>query len=200
VVVLVAVIAAAAVLVTGGSKSTSTGRIRGALVRPPLAKPDFTLTDTSGQAFSLRASTADYLTLLYFGYTHCPDVCPTHMANIAAALHQLPATVTSRIKVVFVTTDPARDSGPVVRDWLNHFDPSFVGLTGTAAQVQTAEAASGMQPSTVQFQGGGNYAVDHAAQVEAFTTDNMSHVVYPGGYQQADWVNDLPLLLKGWKA
>jgi protein SCO1/2 len=164
-----------------------------------LAKPDFTLTDTSGQPFNLRASTADYLTLLYFGYTHCPDVCPTHMANIAAALHQLPATVTSRIKVVFVTTDPARDSGPVVRDWLNHFDPSFVGLTGTAAQVQTAEAASGMQPSTVQFQGGGNYAVDHAAQVEAFTTDNMSHVVYPGGYQQADWVNDLPRLVNGWK-
>jgi protein SCO1/2 len=168
-------------------------------VSPALSKPDFALTDTSGQPFSLRAQTQGYLTLLYFGYTHCPDICPTHMANIAAALHQLPSSVRSQVRVVFVTTDPARDNASVVRDWLNHFDASFIGLTGTAAQVQTAEAASGMSPSSIEFQGGGNYAVDHAAQVEAFTTDNLSHVVYPGGYKQADWVNDLPRLVRGWR-
>jgi protein SCO1/2 len=194
---LVVVLAALAYVATRTSTSGRKG-IRGAVASPPLPKPDFTLIDTAGQSFSLRAQTQGYLTLLYFGYTHCPDICPTHMANIAAALHRLPMSVTSRIKVVFVTTDPARDTGPVVRSWLDSFDRSFIGLTGTNAQVQTAEAASRMSPSTVQFQGGGNYAVDHAAQVEAFTTDNLSHVVYPGGYNQADWVNDLPRLVRGW--
>jgi protein SCO1/2 len=173
--------------------------IRGVLVQGPgLSKPQFTLTDTSGQPFDLPAQTAGYVTLLYFGYTHCPDICPTHMANIATALHQLPASVTSHIKVLFVTTDPTRDTAPVLRNWLNNFDASFVGLTGTATEIHQAEQATGMSLSTMQFLGGGNYAVDHAGQVDAFTTDNVDHVMYPGGIKASDWVNDLPKLVGGW--
>jgi protein SCO1/2 len=139
--------------------------------------------------------------LLYFGYTHCPDVCPTHMANIAGALQQLPPTVDSHIKVVFVTTDPARDTPAVLRTWLDHFDPSFVGLTGTMAQIQAAAAASGLPPSIIDTTDrlpDGSYSVEHAAEVDAFTSDNLDHVVYPSGYTEKDWVNDLPKLVKGW--
>jgi protein SCO1/2 len=96
-------------------------------VAPGLPKPNFTLTDTNGNPYDLDGQTQGYLTALYFGYTNCPDVCPTHMANIAAALRQLPASVTSHIKVLFVTTDPARDTPAVLRAWLNNFDPTFIG-------------------------------------------------------------------------
>ncbi len=203
---LLAPLLAAAVALSGCSSSGAASvagapkGLRGVVQSPGLPKPDFSLSDTSGQPFNLLAATSGAVTLLYFGYTHCPDVCPTHMANIAAAMRQLPKTVASHIKVVFVTTDPARDTPPVLRAWLDHFDTSFIGLGGTSAQIHAAENASGMEASQIDPTdlGNGNYAVDHAAQVDAFTTDNLDHVVYPSGYTERDWVNDLPKLVKGW--
>jgi protein SCO1/2 len=176
--------------------------LRGVLQSPGIPKPDLNLSDTSGQTFNLRAQTSEDVTLLYFGYTHCPDVCPTHMANIAAAMRQLPASVTSHIKVVFVTTDPARDTPPVLRAWLDNFDPGFIGVGGTTDQIHAAETASGLPASSIDPTdlGNGNYAVDHAAAVDAFTTDNLDHVVYPSGITERDWVNDLPKLVRGWPA
>jgi protein SCO1/2 len=200
---LVAVAALSACGSGGGSSSAAVGAppgLRGIVQSPGIPKPDFTLTDTSGQSFNLRAQTAGDVTLLYFGYTHCPDICPTHMANISAAMQKLPSTVTSQIKVVFVTTDPVRDTPTVLRAWLDHFDPAFIGLTGTLSQIHAAETASGLPNSAPETESGGNYAVGHAALVEAFTTDNLDHVVYPAGYVESDWVTDLPKLVRGWPA
>src|SRR5579864_8135641 len=103
---------------------------RGGVVTPPLPKPKFVLTDTSGAAFDFRQSTDGYVTLLFFGYTNCPDQCPMHMADLGAALKKLPADIADRVKLVFVTTDPTRDSADVVRRWLDLFDRRFIGLTG----------------------------------------------------------------------
>ena len=203
---LVALVAALAASACGTTTRTGAAAgappplygLRGIVQSPGQPKPAINLPDTSGRPFNLLAETNGYVTVLYFGYTHCPDICPTHMANIAAALHHLPATVDSRIKVVFVTTDPARDTGPVLRAWLDNFDPSFIGLTGTVAQIHAAEDATGLPESTTEALGNGQYAVDHAAQVDVFTTDNLDHVVYPAGYQASDWINDLPKLVTGW--
>ena len=117
---------------------------RGGLVTPPLAKPQFTLTDTSGAPFDFRAETQGHVMLLFFGYTRCPDVCPLHMANIAAVLKQLPTDVVDKIKVVFVTTDPARDTPAVLRTWLDHFDKRFIGLTGSDAEIRGAQQAAAL--------------------------------------------------------
>jgi protein SCO1 len=177
--------------------------LRGVVQSPGLPKPNLTLVDTAGHPYNLTAQTQGKVTLLYFGYTHCPDVCPTHMANIATALHQLPASVTSQVTVVFVTTDPQRDTTTLLRAWLDHFDRSFIGLTGTVDQIQAAEAAAGLPPSTPDSSHplpGGGYSVEHAAQVELFTTDNLTHVEYPSGYSASDWTNDLPILVRGWPA
>ena len=80
--------------------------VQGTLQEPPTPKPDFTLTDTAGRPYNLAAQTAGDVTLLYFGYTHCPDVCPTTMADLALGLNKVSAAVRSHVKVVFVTTDP----------------------------------------------------------------------------------------------
>jgi len=90
---------------------------RGGLVTPPLPKPRFILTDTSGRPFDFASATKGYVTLLFFGYTYCPDQCPMHMANLSAALKKLPAGTADRVKLVFVTTDPTRDTPQVLRRW-----------------------------------------------------------------------------------
>ena len=88
---------------------------RGGLVEPPLPKPRFVLTDTSGAPFDFWNRTRGTVTLLFFGYTYCPDQCPTHMANIGAALKKLPPGVAGQVQLIFVTTDPARDPPAVLR-------------------------------------------------------------------------------------
>jgi protein SCO1/2 len=184
------------------SPGHSLAGLHGVLLTPPRSKPDFVLSDTQGRPFDFRAETRGVATLLYFGYTNCPDVCPTHMTNIAAALRRLPAADQAKVRVVFVTTDPARDSAPRLRAWLNNFDRRFVGLIGSADSVNSIQARLGLPPATMEMMDAGasgpraSYGMGHAAQVLAFTPDDSLRAEYPSGFTLADWVNDLPLLAK----
>jgi protein SCO1/2 len=170
---------------------------RGGLVNPPLPKPKFTLTDTSGASFDLSLKTQGFVTLVFFGYTHCPDMCPTQMAMIGSAFRKLPADVVDQFKVVFVTTDPARDDSKVLRSWLDNFDKRFIGLTGSDAAIRAAQIASNLPPAEKSaVRPDGNYDVGHAAFVLAYTKDNLAHVIYPVGVKVEDLTHDLPLLIK----
>jgi protein SCO1/2 len=166
----------------------------GGLVTPPLPKPRFVLADTSGRRFDFSEETKGYVTLLFFGYTFCPDQCPMHMANIGAALKKLPAGIADQVKLVFVTTDPARDSPQVLRRWLDLFDKRFIGLTGSEADVEAVQRAAGVPVARKAGPINANYAVAHANFVIAYSKDNLAHVIYPGGVSKDDWVHDLPLL------
>ncbi len=170
---------------------------RGGLVTPPLAKPRFVLTDTSGASFDFWNRTRGSVTLLFFGYTNCPGLCPMHMASIAAALNKLPSDIADQVKLVFVTTDPARDKPVKLRRWLDNFDKHFVGLTGTEAALEAAQKAAGVPPARKDGPLKGNYSVAHANFVVAYTKDNLAHVIYPGGVSKDDWIHDLPELIKG---
>lgn len=178
------------------------GGYRGTVLASALPKPSFTLADTSGAFYNFGTQTDGYVTLVYFGFTYCPDVCPDHMANIAAVLKRLPDDLSRQVKVVFVTVDPERDDARRLRQWLDLFDPSFVGLTGNVASVDSAlrQALGELYfPITREDLGGGNYSVSHAAFVLAYTPDNFAHTVYPFGMQQADWEHDLyKLVSQGW--
>ena len=174
----------------GGGRS-----YRGAVLAHAIPRPSFTLTDTHGDPFDFRAKTDSTVTLLFFGYLNCPDVCPVHMTNIASVMRGMPYEVASNIRVVFVTTDPERDTPEKLQKWLADFDPSFIGLRGTPEQVKAIEKSVGVAPAVAAApDSAGNYEVGHAAQVIAFTPDDSAHVVYPFGTRQADWVHDLPLL------
>lgn len=177
-------------------KETSVASYRGGLVTPPLPKPKFTLTDTSATSFDFWKKTDGYVTLLFFGYTRCPDVCPLHMANIAAALKQMPTHVAEQVKVVFVTTDPRRDTPEMLRSWLDRFDKRFIGLTGSETAIEAAQHAAAMPAAQKAPLDNGDYQVAHAAFVIAYTKDNLAHVIYPGGVTQKDWAQDLPRLVK----
>jgi protein SCO1 len=169
----------------------------GGIVSPPLPKPKFILTDTSGEPFDFAAKTQGFTTLLYFGYTHCPDMCPLEMSTIAQALKKIPPASADQLKIVFVTTDPDRDSPQVLRAWLDHFDKRFIGLTGSHAAIDAAQIAANLAPAKKSaVRADGAYEVGHAAFVLAYTKDNLAHVIYPGGVKEEDWVHDLPLLAK----
>jgi protein SCO1/2 len=194
--------AAAALLAVGcqpaRQKVFNPDGLAGPRIDPPLPKPDFLLRDTEGKPFDFRKQTQGYITLLFLGYTHCPDVCPVHLANIAAALGKLSPEVNNAVKVVFVTTDPARDTPGVVRAWLDKFDRRFIGLVGDSLAIQGVLSQLRLGPITREaVPGDTTYYIGHAAIVMAFTRDNLAHVVYPFGVRQADWAKDLELLAKG---
>ena len=169
---------------------------RGALIMPPLPKPRFVLTDTSGAPFDFWNRTQGAITLLFFGYTDCPDECPMHMATVGAALKKLPDGIVDRVKVVFVTTDPERDTPADLRRWLDHFDKRFVGLTGTPAVLDAAQKAAGVPVAQRAVTRNGHYSVAHANFIVVYTKDNLGHVIYPGGVSEDDWIHDLPRLLR----
>jgi protein SCO1/2 len=149
----------------------------------------------NGQPFDFRAETDGKLALLFFGYTHCPDVCPVHMASIAAVKRDLPVSDQRRMRVIFVTVDPQRDTPERLREWLSAFDPDFVGLRGTEARIDSILIGLQLPVAIRDTASGPDYAVGHASQVIAFPPDADFRVVYPFGTRQADWEHDLPELL-----
>lgn len=129
---------------------------------PMAVVPAFQLTDHEGRRFSDK-DLADRPYLLFFGYTHCPDVCPTTLSWIAEILDRL-GSAAAPLRVVFISVDPERDRPDVLKDYLSSFDDRFVGLTGTTAEVKTVIDQWGIFVRKVPL-AGGDYTIDHTASV-----------------------------------
>ena len=176
------------------SMQGQSGPYQGVYLGRTFDKPAVTLTDTSGKPFDLAARTAGKAMLLYFGYTHCPDVCPTTMGDIAVAVSKLPKAQQSRIQVVFVTTDPARDTPAAIRGWLDAFNPAFVGLTGDIRTIIAAAKSVGVYVAAPVK---GQEPVHGAQTLGYLPSDDKAHLLYTSGTTTAVFEHDLPLLIKG---
>jgi protein SCO1/2 len=143
----------------GGSFSAQD---RGSLGVPSIGGP-FALVNQDGKA----VTEADYrgrFMLIYFGYTFCPDVCPTGLANIAAAIDMLPEARRGEVQPIFITIDPARDTVALMKEYVPQFHPALVGLTGTADQIAVAAKAYRVYyRKNDQTKDQENYLMDHAA-------------------------------------
>ena len=170
---------------------TQDGTYDGLHLTDPYQKPDFTLTDSTGAAFDFAERTAAGPTLLFFGFTNCPDICPTTMADVAVALRTVDPAVAAETSVVFVTTDPARDTPAVLGEYLGRFDADlstrFIGLTGDQAQIDQAQLAAGVPLA----QDGGE---THSALLLLYGTDGEAHVAFDAGNSAADIAHDLALV------
>lgn len=161
-------------------------------------KPDLQLTDTAGRPYDLRQQTSGRSTLLFFGYTSCPDVCPTTMGDIGVAMKKLSAEERQKVNVVFVSTDPQRDTPQVLRSWLDSMGTDFIGLTGDLAKVKTAAKSLGILIEDPVVNSDGTVTSTHGAQVLAFLpSDDKAHVLYLSGTEEKTYEHDLPLLAKG---
>ncbi len=188
----------AVVLLTGcggDSKASSASPVRSELndhtnpsysgmgLTPPQPRPQFTLTDVAGKPFKFGSATAGKLTLLYFGYTNCPDVCPTTLADVTQALRAVPAAVRSATQVVFVTTDVKRDTSAVLGSYLSKFDPGlpnrYIGLTGTQPEIDAAQAAAHVTLAEDEGQ-------THSAQVLLYGSDDYARVAFLESANEAD--------------
>jgi len=149
----------------------------GTLFDPPVTLDDFSLTGKGGGAIHL-SDFRGKVVLLYFGYTYCPDVCPATMNELASALERLGSRDREQVQVLMVSVDPARDTPEKLADFLAHFDPSFLGLTGSDGAISTAAEPFGVyyqkQPGTINS----GYLVDHTASVFALNKDGDLRVVY----------------------
>ena len=153
----------------------------------------FQLTDDNGKT----ATATDYrgkVVLLYFGYTHCPDVCPLTLAHLHVALRQL-GTAGDDVRILFVSVDPARDTPAVLHAYVNAFDKRAVGLTGSPSAIEALSkryrSAFTREPSGK----GGDYEVTHSSGIYVFDRDGRARVLATPATPQADLVHDLKLLL-----
>lgn len=183
---------------TGGTAGAAEVRVggdggwRGTAITSAYPLPDQAFTDTSG-ATVVPARDADAaVTLVFFGYTSCPDICNVVLANVAAALRGAPADVRDATELLFVTTDPARDTPEAVRAYLDRFDESFEGLVAPVGTVE--EAAQALHVSYERPDGStGGYEVEHGAYTTAFV-DGAAQVVWPEDVSVADLRADLERL------
>ncbi|WP_284116695.1 SCO family protein [Streptomyces fragilis] len=164
----------------------------------PFEKPDLVLTDTDGKEFDLREQTKGRPTLIYFGYTHCPDICPLTMNNLAVAKKSLPEAQQDELRVVFATTDPGRDTPAELGSWLKGIDADIVGLTGDFATIQAGARTVGISVEKPVEKKDGTYISTHGTQVIAFSPKtDQGYVLYGEDATVADWSADLPELIKG---
>ncbi|MGB9377758.1 MAG: SCO family protein [Mycobacteriales bacterium] len=185
------------------------GGLNGTLVTdPPLQPPIGAFGDTHGRTYTF-GQRPNRVTALYFGFTHCQDVCPTTMADLASARRHLPAELKNRVDVVFITVDPKRDTPTVLRRWLSGFASDFVGLRASAAVVHAAERALYATTSTIrpspsaqaQDHASGmkrgqvdGYQVNHTGSVYVFGPARQS-VIYTGGTTPRQYADDFRRLL-----
>jgi protein SCO1 len=160
----------------------------------PYRRPSFTLTDTTGAEYDFRDRTAGTPTLVFFGYTNCPDVCPATMADIAVALRGLDPAVAEQVQVVFVTTDPAADSPEVLGEYLDRFDADlptqFVGLTGEQELIDQAQLSAGVPLA----EDDGRL---HSSLLLLYGADDEAPVAFDAGNTARDIAADLELVVAG---
>ena len=172
---------------------------RGSPLQTENTMPDVTLIDVDGEEVDLAARTEGRPTLLFFGYTSCPDICPIHLAAIASAMSGA-GVDHEDLDVVFVSVDPEHDTPEVVEDWIANFDRRFLGLTGDMAEIERALSALDLPGPVVEgdHPRTGGDLIGHPAQVIGFDADGEARRVWPFGTRRADWIDDLPRLVEEW--
>ncbi len=185
-------VATAAFAATFATACDAQPPLHGQSVGEPMAAAPLRATGAAGRPYAL-ASEKGRLVLLYFGYTHCPDSCPTTLADWARARRAL-GDKADGVRFVFVSVDPERDTPAVVRAWVRQFDTTFVGVAPTQPELEAIEKGWGITAYKEDTGNPKGYAVAHPAQ--AFFLDRAGRVrmIYPPGTKPADIAADLKRL------
>ena len=165
----------------------------GMSIPDPQPAPALVLHDSRGQAFDLSAQRGRAV-LLFFGYTHCPDVCPATLADFARARRTLRLT-DDRLRFVFVSVDPERDTPALAQSYAWQFDSTFTGFAPTAAQLDTIKATWGFSVGKEEMPGMAGYGVMHPAGVFFIGRDGKMRFVFAPGTKSDDLAADLKRLL-----
>ena len=166
----------------------------GTVLTPPLPVTDFTLQTGESETFSLSAARGK-LVLLFFGYTSCPDVCPTTLAELRQASETL-GDDARNIQVVMVTADPERDTPEKMKAYVAHFDPNFIGVSGNLADLESLWEELGVFVEKEDTGSAAGYLVSHTSSVYVLDRNGDLILMFPYGTTAADIASDLSELLK----
>lgn len=170
--------------------------LQSALLYPqPRAVPEFQLNRVDGTPLTL-ADWKGRWNLVFIGFTHCPDVCPTAMALLKQASARWQADGRGdRVRVNFISVDPARDTPDVLKNYVAYFSPDFIAASGTDEQLKALAGPMGMVYARSDAQGG-NYGVDHSANVLIINPDGrLAGMFRPGNYNADSMVADINTLM-----
>jgi protein SCO1 len=156
--------------------------------------PDFTLTGADGQPVSL-SDFRDKVVVLYFGYTFCPDVCPTTLTDMKQVMKLL-GKKADDVQFIMVSVDPERDTPEKLNEYVTYFDPRFIGLTGTPEEVVAAATPFGVIFEKHEGTAATGYLVDHTATLNVIDTDGRMRLLYPFDAEPKDIADDLKHLMK----
>lgn len=164
-----------------------------AAAQSALERP-FTLVDTNGRMISDK-DLRDRWLLVFFGYTSCPDICPTTLSSITAVLEHL-GSVAIRVQPVFITVDPVRDTAEALRAYLAPFDPRIIGLTGSDEQIARATATFGARYFKLPGTGLEEYTIAHSALVYVIGPEGGIVTEFPNASDPGDMARRLAVLIK----
>jgi protein SCO1/2 len=184
---------AALSLLSGCDRPTAEGGFQAVDITGADYGRGLSLPDTSGRERSL-ADFKGQAVVVFFGFTHCPDVCPTTMAELAAVKQALGADA-NRLQVVFVTVDPERDTPDLLKAYMANFDPGFIALRGTLEQTQAVVKSFKAHFQKVPGKEPGSYSVDHTAGAYVFDPQGRLRLFVRYGQPVEAWVADLKRLL-----
>ncbi len=160
----------------------------------PFPAPDFTLTYVDGRDISI-SDFQGKIVLLYFGYTFCPDVCPSTLLDLKRAVNEL-GDEGENVQVMMVSVDPRRDTPEVVAEYAAHFHPTFIGLSGTEEEIAQAAGLYGIYYEAHEGTAESGYLVDHTASVILIDKAGNFRATYSFGTTPEEFVHDLQILLK----
>ena len=156
-------------------------------------RPDFQLVDMNGRRRSLR-DYAGRVSIVFFGYTHCPDVCPGELLELSQVVRKL-GPLASHVQVLFISLDPERDTPELLKGYMTAFDPRFIGLTGSNAEINAAVASFSVQFAKVAL--GNDFTVDHSTGTYVLDQAGRLRLVGTPQTRLDDWVHDLQILVGG---
>jgi protein SCO1/2 len=164
------------------------------LFEPPQPALDFTLITDQGEI-----NLADYrgkLVLLYFGYTFCPDACPTTLSKVSRALKRLSPEQASQVQLIFISVDPERDTPEVLGGYARNYAPTFIGGTQSLEDIANLAKAYGIFYQKNQVKSAAKYLVDHTTSITVIDRSGQRVLIWPYDAEINDLVKDLKVLLK----
>lgn len=170
---------------------------KGLEMTDPKPAPDFALQDSHGQVFRLSEQKGK-ISLLFFGYTHCPDVCPATLAiyrELASSLEQ--QNIAEQVRLVFITVDPERDTPERLQEYLPRYGDHVIGLTGSREELEPVWQSYNVSTERVDMPGTSlEYALAHPSQIYLIDQNGLVRLMYPFGYEAEDIRHDITLLLR----
>ena len=165
----------------------------GTVIQSPEPAHDFTLTGADGDV-----SLGDFrgkLVMIYFGYTFCPDICPATLASAAQAVREIDPSA-KNIQLIMISLDPQRDTPEKLAEYVTHFHPSFIGITGTKEQLDEVASLYGIFYQKADGENSAGYLIDHTATLLVLDREGYLKLVFPFGVTPQEIAGDLKYMLR----